>query len=106
MRLSLPCVRGRRGIDDNSERGFFLKLFAKTLLEAFLLVEQEQQLGAHTGKYTKKIELILQRPRKCEVLPHRVYFIGTLDHSLRPQGHTAFSTCKPPGHEYSEVAAL
>ena len=40
---------GRWGIDDNSEHGF-LKFFAKAVPEAFLVVKQEQQLGAHTGK--------------------------------------------------------
>ena len=32
---------------------FFLKLFAKALHEDFFLVKQEQQLGAHTGKYSE-----------------------------------------------------
>ena len=73
---------------------FFLKLFAKALHQDFFLVKQEQQLGAHTGKYTK-IESILQGLRKYEVSPNRVYFIGTLDQSLSssPGAH--------PGHEYT-----
>ena len=73
---------------------YFLKLSAKALLEAYFLVKQKQQLGAHTGKYTKKIESILQDLRKHEVSPHRVYLV-TLDKSLRPQERTEFRCARP-----------
>lgn len=75
---------------------YFLKLSAKALLEAYFLVKQKQQLGAHTGKYTKKIESILQDLRKHEVSPHRVYLV-TLDKSLRPQERTEFRCARPLG---------
>lgn len=48
-------------INDPLNMKYFLKLSAKALLEAFWLVKQKQQLGDHSGKYTKKIESILQK---------------------------------------------
>lgn len=45
----------------------FLKLSAKALLEAFWLVKQKQQLGDHSGKYTKKIESILQKKNPSKI---------------------------------------
>lgn len=65
-------------------------------MKIFFLVKQEQQLGAHAGKYTK-IESILQGLRKYEVSPNRVYFIGTLDQSLSssPGAHGIFDVQAP-----------
>lgn len=46
---------------------YFLKLSAKALLEAFWLVKQKPQLGGHSDKYSKKIELILQKKNPSKI---------------------------------------
>ena len=52
-------------------------------------------------------ETLLQGLRKYEVLPYRVYVIGTLDQSLSssPRGARHFRCARSPGNEHSEVAA-
>ena len=65
---------------------YFLKLSAKALLEAFLLVKQN-------SKYTKKIDSVLQGLRKYEVSPHRLL-------PSSPGAHV-ISDVKPPVHKYS-----
>ena len=78
-------------IDDPLNMKYFLKLSAKALLEAFWLVKQRQQLGDHFGKYTKKIESILQKKilPKYEVSPHRLC-LGTFDVPSSQGAHGIF----------------
>lgn len=66
-KISLLHVMGGWEIDDPLNMKYFLKLSAKALLEAFWLVKQKQQLGDHFGKYTKKIESILQKKNPSKI---------------------------------------